>query len=583
MLQYQAPMRDLEFLLFDLFAVESEWRDIPAFADFSADLVRAVVAEGGRLASEVMAPLNQSGDREGAVWAAGSVRTPAGFREAYRALADGGWFGLSGNPAYGGQGMPKLLGCLVEEMFWAANTSLYLYGTLTVGAAICIDAHGSEAQRSLYLPKLYSGTWSGVMALTESHAGSDLGIMRTRAEPRADGTHAITGNKIFITSGDHDMAENIVHLVLARLPDAPPGTRGISLFIVPKFLPDAAGNPGERNRFAVGSIEHKMGIHGSATCVMNYDGATGFLLGEPHQGLAAMFTMMNYERLSVGLQGLGAGELAAQQALRYANERRQGRGPGMSESEKGVPAVGEADLLVAHPDVRRMLLTVRALTEAGRAFAMFAGTQLDRGRYLDDADAQALSELLTPIAKAFLTDRGFECAVLAQQVFGGHGFIREWGVEQIVRDARIAQIYEGTNGIQAMDLIGRKVLRDGGRTLGRLLARMRATPVAESYRAPLAAALDRLERVTRTLLERAPRNASLPGAVATDYLDLAGYAIYAWLWAWMATVAPDDAFGAAKRQTAAFYFSRILPRTLALEASVRGDQAAVTEPLRESL
>jgi alkylation response protein AidB-like acyl-CoA dehydrogenase len=379
--------------------------------------------------------------------------------------------------------MPKLLGCLVEEMFWAANSSLYLYGTLTVGAAISIDAHGTEAQKALYLPKLYAGTWTGVMALTEAHAGSDLGIMRTKAEPRADGSYAITGTKIFITSGDHDLAENIVHLVLARLPDAPPGTRGISLFIVPKFLPDGAGHPGERNRFASGSIEHKMGINGSATCVMNYDGATGFLLGEPHQGLAAMFTMMNYERLSVGLQGLGAGELAYQQAARYAGERRQGRGPGGPVNREA-----EADLLVAHPDVRRMLLTLRALTEGGRAFAMLVGTQLDRGRYLEDAEAQALSELLTPIAKAFLTDRGFECAVLAQQVFGGHGFIREWGVEQIVRDTRIAQIYEGTNGIQAMDLVTRKVLRDGGHTLGRLLARMRATRVPEGYAAPLGAA-----------------------------------------------------------------------------------------------
>jgi len=574
MLQYEAPLRDLEFLLFDLFQVEAEWRDIPAFAEFSPELVRAVVQEGGRIAAEVMAPVNQSGDRQGAVCEAGAVRTPPGFREAYQALAEGGWFGLAGNPDFGGQGMPKLLGCLVEEMFWAANTSLYLYGTLTVGAAICIDAHGSDAQKALYLPKLYSGEWTGAMALTEAHAGSDLGIMRTRAEPRADGSYAITGTKIFITSGDHDLADNIVHLVLARLPDAPAGTRGISLFIVPKFLPDEAGRPGARNGFAVGSIEHKMGIHGSATCVMNYDGATGFLLGDAHQGLAAMFTMMNYERLSVGLQGLGAGELAWQQAARYAGERRQGRGPGGPGA-----SAAEADLLVAHPDVRRMLLTIRALTEAGRAFAMLVGTQLDRGRYVDDPDAQVLSELLTPIAKAFLTDRGFECAVLAQQVFGGHGFVKEWGVEQIVRDTRIAQIYEGTNGIQAMDLIGRKVLRDGGRTLGRLLTRMRATPVAEPYRMALADALDRLERVTAELVTRGAEDAALPGAVATDYLDLAGYSIYAWLWAWMASVAPADGFGDAKRQTADFYFSRLLPRALALEASVLAPQHAVTSAL----
>jgi alkylation response protein AidB-like acyl-CoA dehydrogenase len=567
MLQYEAPTRDLEFLLFELFRVQSEWEGVPAFADFSEDLVRAVIEEGGKLAAQVIAPLNQSGDREGCSWDAGSVRTPAGFRAAYEALAGGGWFGLSGNPEYGGQGMPKLLGCLVEEMFWAANSALYLYGTLTVGAAICIEAHGTAEQKAQYLPKLYSGTWSGAMALTEAHAGSDLGIMRTRAEPRGDGSYAITGTKIFITSGEHDLAENIVHLVLARLPDAPAGSRGISLFIVPKFLPDATGAAGARNGFASGSIEHKMGINGSATSVMNYDGAVGFLLGEAHQGLAAMFTMMNYERLSVGLQGLGAGELAYQQALRYARERRQGRAPTGPQDR-----AADADPLLVHPDVRRMLLTIRTLTEGGRAFAMLVGTQLDRGKYLKDADAQALSELLTPVAKAFLTDRGFECAVLAQQVFGGHGFIREWGVEQIVRDTRIAQIYEGTNGIQAMDLIGRKVLRDGGRTLDRLLARMRATPVPEPFAAPCAEAVARLDAVTRALLERAGSEPALAGAVATDYLDLVGYTIYAWLWGWMAAAAPAGGFGVAKRASASFYFERILPRTLALERGILNER-----------
>jgi alkylation response protein AidB-like acyl-CoA dehydrogenase len=576
MLRYEAPVRDIEFLLFELFDVEASWRATPAFADLSKDLVRAVVEEGARLAAGALAPLNQSGDREGCTWEAGRVTTPAGFAAAFRALADGGWLGLSGNPEYGGQGLPKVLGCLVEEMFWASNMSLYLYGTLTVGAAICIDAHGSAEQRALYLPQLYSGTWTGAMALTEAHAGSDLGILRTRATPCPDGSYTITGTKIFITSGEHEMAENIVHLVLARLPDAPRGTRGISLFIVPKFLPTEDAGLGERNKFVSGSIEHKMGINGSATSVINYDGATGYLLGELHQGLAAMFTMMNYERLSVGLQGLGAGELARQQAEHYANERRQGRGPS-GPTDGGA----DADPLVAHPDVRRMLLTIRALTEAGRAFALLVGTELDRARYQDDPDAQAVSELLTPIAKAFLTDRGFECAVLAQQVFGGHGFIREWGVEQIVRDARIAQIYEGTNGIQAMDLLGRKVLRDGGRTLAQFVERMRGTAVAAEYREPLAAAFERFERVTAALLQRAPQDAGLTGAVATDYLDLAGYTIYAWLWAWMANVAPADAFGDAKRQSAAFYFSRLLPRTLALEAGVLGEQAAITGPLQQ--
>ena len=324
MLEYQAPLRDFDFLLFDVFRAADTWSRIPAFGELSEELVRAVLAEGGRVAGEVMAPLNQSGDVEGCRWDDGAVTAPQGFKAAYDEMAGGGWLGLSGNPEFEGQGMPKMLGCLVEEMFWSANSSLFLYGTLSVGASICIDTHGSEEQKSLYLPKLYSGLWSGAMDLTEPHAGSDLGMMRTRAEPKGDGTYRITGTKIFITSGEHDLSENIVHLVLAKVPGAPAGSRGISLFIVPKFLPDADGEPGERNALASGSIEHKMGIRGSATSVMNFDGAVGFLVGEENQGLAAMFTMMNYERLSVGLQGLGAGELAYQQAARYATERIQG-------------------------------------------------------------------------------------------------------------------------------------------------------------------------------------------------------------------------------------------------------------------
>ena len=566
MLEYRAPERDVEFLLFDLFKVGDEWRDIPEFGDFSEDLVRAIVGEAGRLASEVMAPLNQSGDQEGCRWRDGVVTAPSGFKAAYEQLAQGGWLGLAGNPNYGGQGMPKLLGCLVEEMFWAANTNLYLYGGLTAGASICIDAHGSEAQKRLYLPKLYSGEWGGAMDLTEPHAGTDLGIIRTRAKAAGDGSYRITGTKIFITSGEHDLVENIVHLVLAKVPDAPEGTRGISLFIVPKFLPNADGGVGERNGVVSGSIEHKMGINGSATNVMNYDNAVGFRVGEENAGLACMFTMMNYERLSVGLQGLGAGELAYQQASRYARDRLQGRaavGPKNAE--------GPADSLLVHPDVRRMLLTIRAYTEAGRAFAVFAGLNLDRAKYAGDAACQKMSELLTPIAKAFLSDRGFECAVLGQQVFGGHGFIREWGVEQVVRDARIAQIYEGTNGVQALDFVGRKICRDGGRTLSALLETMQATPVPENYQRPLREAIARLRAVAADVVCAAREDANVPGAVSTDFLDLAGHTLYAWLWARMAAVAGDDAFGRAKRHTADFYYARLLPKTLALEASVRAD------------
>ncbi len=575
-MEYQAPERDAYFLLFDLFRAGEIWSAIPAFADFSEDLIRAVLAEGGRLASEVITPTNQLGDQQGCVWQDGLVTTPPEFKPAFNELTAGGWLGLAGNPDFGGQGMPKMLACLVEEMLWAANTSLYLYGTLTVGASLCIDAHGTQAQKSTYLPRLYSGQWTGAMALTEAHAGTDLGIMRTKAEPQADDSYRITGTKIFITGGEHDLTENIVHLVLAKLPDAPAGTKGISLFIVPKYLVREDGSLGERNGFASGSIEHKMGIRGSATSVINYDGATGYLLGEPNQGLAAMFTMMNYERLSVGIQGLGAGELAYQQAAAYARDRLQGRSPTGPQNAAGV-----ADSLLVHPDVRRMLMTQRAFAEGGRAFALYVGLQLDVAKYSpDDGErrkAQALSELLTPVAKAFLSDRGFEGAVMAQQVFGGHGYIQEWGAEQIVRDTRIAQIYEGTNGVQALDLIGRKVLSNGGSTLRQFVDDMAQSEVLEEFQADLNEAYDRLVRTTASVTERARQDPNLPGAVSTDYLDLLGLTVYAWLWARMAACAPNDDFGQSKKLTARFFFARLLPRTLALEKSIAADTSALMD------
>ena len=569
-MEYNAPEKDAQFLLFDLFNVQDTWADIPAFSEFSDDLVQAVIAEGARVTSEVIAPTNQPGDEEGCTWEDGVVTTPQTFKKAYQELANGGWLGLAGNPEYGGQGMPKMLACLVEEMIWAANSSLYLYGTLTVGASLCIDTHGTEQQKSLYLPKMYSGEWTGAMALTESHAGTDLGIMRTRAEPQADGSYSITGTKIFITGGEHDLVDNIIHLVLAKLPDAPNGTKGISLFVVPKFHVNADGGLGERNSFASGSIEHKMGIRGSATSVMNYDGATGYLLGEVNQGLAAMFTMMNYERLSVGLQGLGCGELAYQQAAAYAKDRIQGRAPTGPKSPDQA-----ADSLLVHPDVRRMLLTQRAYNEAGRAFGLFVGMQLDLAKYAGDPEAQKLAELLTPVAKAYLSDRGFDGAVSAQQVFGGHGYIAEWGVEQIVSDARISQIYEGTNGVQALDLIGRKVLRDGGATLRKFVDLMAQTEVADQFRGELQEALDRLVRVTSSVVERASNDADLPGAVSTDYLELLGLTAYAWLWARMAHIAPDDDFGRAKKLTAEFFFARILPKAVGLEQGIASDNGAL--------
>ena len=572
MLKYQAPERDIEFLLFELYEVHKRWAAIPALAELSDDVARAVVSEGGRVAAEVMAPLNQLGDEVGCRWVDGEVVTPEGFKAAYDEIAAGGWLGLSGSPDYEGQGMPKMLGCLIEEMFWAANTSLYLYGTLTTGASICIDSHGTDEQKATYLPKLYSGQWSGAMGLTEAHAGTDLGIIRTRAEPASDGSYRLSGSKIFITSGEHDLTENIVHLVLAKLPDAPAGSKGISLFIVPKFMPDDQGGIGERNGVASGSIEHKMGIRGSATSVMNFDQAVGFMVGEPNQGLACMFTMMNYERLSVGLQGLGAGELAYQQAASYARDRLQGRSPTGPKNPDGA-----ADSLLVHPDVRRMLLTIRTLTEAGRAFALFTGMQLDLHKYAGDEKAGRFAELLTPVAKAFLSDRGFEAAVVAQQVFGGHGFIREWGVEQIVRDARIAQIYEGTNGVQALDLVGRKVLRDGGETLQALFDSFDLHTVDEDYRQPLADAFARVQAVSAHVIGRANEDPELPGAVSTDFLDLLGYTLYGWFWARMASVAPGDEFGDAKRQCSRFYFQRLLPRTLGLEAGILSGSGCVMD------
>ena len=562
-MDYTARERDADFLMNDVFDVQKSWAEIEAYQELSSDLIKAVVAEGGRLASEVMAPLNEVGDAHGCELKDGEVITPPGFKDAFAQLTQGGWLGLSGNPAFGGQGMPKSVAGLIEEMFWAANSSLFLYGSLTVGACLSIDAHGSAEQKNTYLEKLYSGQWTGAMALTESHAGTDLGMMRTKAEPQADGSYNITGTKIFITSGEHDMAENIVHLTLARIVDGPKGTKGISLFIVPKFLPNEDGSLGPRNGWASGSLEHKMGINGSATSVINYDGAKGFLLGEEHQGLGAMFTMMNYERLSVGLQGLGAGDLAYQHSARYAQDRIQGRSATGAQNPDA-----EADSLLVHPDVRRMLLTQRAYVDGCRAFAFFAGMQLDAAKHKGDEQADRFGQLLTPVVKAFLTDKGLEGAVMAQQILGGHGYVKEWGVEQIVRDARIAQIYEGANGIQALDLAGRKVVRDGGKTLAELLDVLAEFEIDPEHQPQVAQAFARLLRASQSMVARSNEDANLPGAVSADFLDLMGMTLCAWAWGVMAHQAGDDDFGLAKKQTARFFFARLLPRTLGLEQSI---------------
>lgn len=578
MSDYQAPLHDMRFLLHDLFQAPATWARLPALAGHvDADTADAILEEAARVTSGLIAPLNREGDEIGAQWHDGDVTTPPGFREAYRGYSEGGWIGLAGNPDYGGMGMPKMLSVQCEEMLYAANSSFALYATLTSGACLAIDTHASDALRQQYLPRLYSGEWTGAMCLTEAHAGSDLGLIRTRAEPDNDGRYRITGSKIFITGGDHDLTDNIIHLVLARLPDAPAGPKGISLFLVPKRLPDAESRAAEDNRVICGAIEHKMGIKASATCVMHFENSIGYLVGEPHRGLAAMFTMMNYERLSIGIQGIGCAARSLQVASEYARDRLQGRAAGSSD--------GPAPIIV-HADVRRMLLTMKALTEGSRAFATYVGLQLDLAKFSDDeqerAAAAARVALLTPVAKAFFTDTGFESCVHGQQVLGGHGYIREWGQEQLVRDVRIAQIYEGTNGIQGLDLLGRKVVADNGAALMDFINLMRTD--AEScprFRAPLKEALDRLQQTSQWLIEQAATDPALVNASAVEYLHLLGYVAYAWLWARMDVAAADaqqgdPAFRAAKHDTAAFYFQRLLPRILSLEATLRSGSTSLT-------
>ncbi|MWK59810.1 acyl-CoA dehydrogenase [Pseudomonas otitidis] len=572
--EYNAPLRDLRFVLHELFEAPRLWARLPALAEtVDADTADAILEEAAKVTGSLIAPLNRSGDEEGAQWVDGRVITPAGFKAAYATYIEGGWVGLSGNPQYGGMGMPKMLAVQFEEMLYAANSSFALYSALSAGACLAIDAHASAELKQAYLPNLYAGTWAGSMCLTEPHAGTDLGIIRTKAEPQADGSYRITGTKIFITGGEQDLTENIIHLVLAKLPDAPAGPKGISLFLVPKVLVNADGSLGQPNALSCGSIEHKMGIKASATCVMNFDGATGHLIGDANKGLAAMFTMMNYERLSIGIQGIGCADASYQSAVAYARERLQSRAPTGPQAQHKV-----ADPILVHPDVRRMLLTMKALTEGGRAFACYVGQQLDLAKFSDDADerqaAEALVALLTPVAKAFFTDTGLESTVHGQQVFGGHGYIREWGQEQLVRDVRIAQIYEGTNGIQALDLLGRKVVANGGTSLRRFAAEIRRYATEDvPHRAALLDAVDRLERTTTRVLEQAASDPNAIGAASVDYLHLFGYVAYAWLWSRMARIASerqsqDPAFYSAKQATAAFYFERLLPRTLSLEASI---------------
>lgn len=586
MADYRVPRADMAFLLNDVFELANDWQQMPELAEMmDLDTATAIIDEAAKLAEQLVAPQSREADEQGVQFNAGEVTTPAAYRENYRQLAAGGWVGVTGNPEYGGMGLPKSVSVQYEEMLCAADISFSLYPGLTAGAIMTLDLHASDTLKATYLPKMMAGEWTGTMCLTEPHAGTDLGIIRTKAEPNSDGSFAITGTKIFITGGEHDLTDNIVHLVLAKLPDAPAGTKGISLFVVPKFLPNASGEVGERNELSCGSIEHKMGIHASATCVMNFDGAKGWLVGEPHRGLPAMFTMMNYERLGVGIQGLGGAARSYQNALEYARDRLQGRGAKATQQTQQ-----EADAILVHGDVRRMLLTMKAFVEGGRAFSTYVGQQLDRSKYLTDPAAReradALAMLLTPVAKAFLTDTGLEATIYGQQVLGGHGFVREWGQEQLVRDVRIAQIYEGTNGIQALDLLGRKIVGSKGALLQPLLADIEALcGQAEGQHGwqqevqSLRQLMQQVEGVTEQILQSASTDENLVNSVAVEYLHLIGYLSFAFVWLKMALVAEPQVqakpFLASKVKTAKFYFSKLLPRAYALIPAITAGSASL--------
>ena len=580
---YTAPVKDISFVLHDVLEIENS--GIDGFEELTPDFTSAILEEAGKVSRDVLAPLNTVGDAQGCTLENGVVRAPEGFKAAYDTMREAGWNAIDCDPDYGGQGMPFLVNIAVGEMQSAANMAFAMYAGLTHGAVSAIHEHGSDAQKQKYLPKMVSGDWSGTMNLTEPHCGTDLGLLRTKAEPQGDGSFKISGQKIFISSGDHDLTENIIHLVLAKIPGGPEGVKGISLFIVPKFHVNDDGSLGARNGVTCGKIEEKMGIHGNSTCVMNYDEATGYLVGEEHKGLRAMFTMMNEARLNVAMQGMAQAEVAYQNAVEYARDRLQGRDVTGAKNPDG-----PADPIIVHPDIRRNLMTQKAFIEGARAFMLWGAMLIDKSMRMSDDDAEGLISLMTPVLKGFLTDKGFDCTIMAQQVYGGHGYIEEWGMSQFARDARIAMIYEGANGIQALDLVGRKLGQDGGKhvmgffnLVKDFCAEHKGNEELADFIEPLKAASKDLQEAGMFFMAEGMKNPNAALAGSTDFMHLFGHVCLGLMWSRMAVAAKSAIDGGAgdpdfyntKLATGRFYMSRLLPETGLLLARIKSGDAPV--------